>query len=653
MDADVAELVRAERVTEAARLASARGDAKTAAQLFERACDWASASREALRAGDRQRAMELAAESRDAVLCESVAAALEGEPALARTAAARLDARGHHPWAARLLEAAGDAADKRAAAVAWERAGDARRAAELLEGLGDPAAAARVLEAAVRRDATAWPVVVALGALLARFSKYEGAVRALQRVPSEAPERRDALAHLVPALEQLGLTQAATDAAAELAARGGARATADQPPAPAGARPRLFGRYELLEEVASSPSARVLACTDLVMGERVAVKLFAAWESRGRGRDALARFEREVRTMRALDHPNVVPLREFLPEGPAMVLAWMGGGTLERLLAAAGALAPARAAEIAAAVLSALAEAHRRGIVHRDVKPANVLFDDAGGARLGDFGVAHLGDLSTTATAGMFGTMAYMSPEQREGRPAGASTDVFAVGVMLREMLTGERPGVSRAPATTAGPLAAAHPELGAAHDACLARMTATDPADRPDAAEARAAVRALPWPATVEAPRAGPRSERRSSVRPDDERLAPGATPGSWVDAWTGRSIELAPLTEGSLARARAFALAGHPSLQAVLRVDRARGALWLETLTGSADAPRPGFLSTAHRAALGEALDALHEAGGVHGHVDAAHVARDGDRAVLRFAADAAPTATADFDRLALARM
>src|SRR6202040_1575115 len=93
----------------------------------------------------------------------------------------------------------------------------------------------------------------------------------------------------------------------------------------------------------------------------------------------------------------------------------------------------------ACAVLSALGEAHRLGVLHRDVKPANVLFDDAGVARLGDFGVAHLGDLSTTATAGVIGTLAYMSPEQREGRPATAESDVYAVGAILFEMLAGGR----------------------------------------------------------------------------------------------------------------------------------------------------------------------------------------------------------------------
>ena len=139
---------------------------------------------------------------------------------------------------------------------------------------------------------------------------------------------------------------------------------------------RLFGRYEVLREVASSPSARVVECVDTVRTEHVAVKIFAGYDARGAGRDALARFEREVRVLGALDHPNVLPLRDYLPEGPALVLAWMTGGTLDDMLRKEP-IAPARAVEIAVAVLSALGEAHRVGVLHRDVKPANVLFDDA------------------------------------------------------------------------------------------------------------------------------------------------------------------------------------------------------------------------------------------------------------------------------------
>src|SRR6185436_12174263 len=197
---------------------------------------------------------------------------------------------------------------------------------------------------------------------------------------------------------------------------------------------------ESRRDVATTQHARVIEAFDRINGDLVAVKLLAGIHE-GTGRDALLRFEREARALAQLRHPNVVPLRAYHPEGPAIVLAWMSGGSLaDRIQEAALAFAPARAIEIACAVLSALGEAHRLGILHRDVKPSNVLFDDVGATRLSDFGAAHLGDLSSTATAGAIGTFAYMSPEQRLGRPASLTSDLYSAGVLLAELLTGEAP---------------------------------------------------------------------------------------------------------------------------------------------------------------------------------------------------------------------
>jgi serine/threonine-protein kinase len=648
MDPDVARLASEERLLEAAQLAADRGDARTASALYERACEWARAAAEALRAGDAARALDLASQTDDEALSERVLPLVATDAAAVDRLVVRLERRGRSELAARLLEVAGRTAE---AAAAWQRAGNAARAAELLEASGDAAGAVRALETGLKRDRQDWRAAVALGALLARLGKNEAAVRVLQRVPESAPERRDALAPLVEALERLGLASAARDAGDELAALGGPRKEHARATAQAGAPMRvlLFGRYEVAREIASSPSARVLECFDLAAGERVAVKLFAGWDARGAGRDALARFEREARTMRALDHPSIVPLRDVVPEGPALVLAWMNGGTLERMLSATGRLAPARAVEIATSLLSALGDAHRLGILHRDVKPSNVLFDDVGGARLTDFGVAHLGDLSTTATAGVFGTLAYMSPEQREGRPATPRSDLFSVGVMLREMLTGEKPDPAQAsPARPSG----SHRELSAMHDALVDGMTATDPGERPrDAFEARRELGALAWPGAVDAhaPASGPRTERGSSGWPSAARLQPGPE-GVLVDGWTGRAIERVALSDATLARARAFALAEHPALQGVLRVAREDDALWLEAVR--ADRLRRE-LTTAERERLGGAIRALHAAGGVHGCVDREHVVGEGDAILLRFGAPPpAALAPAD-DDLALARL
>src|SRR5206468_5219088 len=136
---------------------------------------------------------------------------------------------------------------------------------------------------------------------------------------------------------------------------------------------------------------------------------------------------------------------------------------------ARGPVAPDRAAEIVARVLQALEAAHRRGIVHRDVKPANVLLDEVGGAYLADFGVAHLGDASSTATAGLLGTLRYMSPEQKMGTPATDRADVYAAGLVLAEMLGAQ---IDRAPIPADVPAEIA---------TLLAELLAEDPARRPD----------------------------------------------------------------------------------------------------------------------------------------------------------------------------
>ena len=648
MDAEVARLAREERLVEAAELASTRGDLATASALFERACDFRRAAEHALRAGDVVRALPLALEGKAHDLAEAALPRLTSDAAGAERVAFHLERRGDHGWAGRLLEAIGKRAE---AAKAYERGGDALASARLHEAAGDIVGAAKALEAQIRRDPGNAAVLVALGSLLQRFGKTDAAVRALQKVPAGSPERRAALSILVEALGRLGLGQARVLAEAELAELGGPLASVADAVEPASVRARLFGRYEIVREVASSPHARVVECIDGVRGEPVAVKIFAGYDARGSGRDALARFEREVVVAGKLDHPNIVPLREYVAEGPALVLAWMGRGTLEQMVAREP-LAPARAVEIAEAVLSALGEAHRLGIVHRDVKPANVLFDEAGVTRLGDFGVAHLSDLSATATAGVIGTLGYMSPEQREGRPATVRSDLFGVGAILWEMLTGQRPEARMAEdeherARPSG----VHRDLDVRHDAAVFSLLSEDPAHRPaDAFVARQMLRALKWPSTIERVSIPPPRPKAPSERPSAIRLLPDVDGGE-IDQWLGRKVTSVPLDAAMLARASLFARADHPALQPVLRVDRHGGAIWLAAPRGaSLTAP----LAPAQIHVLREAIDRLHELGQAHGAVDPAHVFVDElGEVTLAFAPLPGPTATFDLDRLALARL
>jgi serine/threonine-protein kinase len=314
-------------------------------------------------------------------------------------------------------------------------------------------------------------------------------------------------------------------------------------------------------------------------------------------------------------------------------------------------VSPARAVEIACAVLSALAEAHRVGVLHRDVKPSNVLFDAAGAARLADFGVARLDDGSRTATAGAIGTLAYMAPEQRDGRPASTASDVYGAGVLLAELLTGERRLGSSAAEPRARP-SERNPDLGPAHDAIVARLCAEDPDDRPSALEARRALEALGWPDRVAvAPARVEPSEAAAAVRPVTRFEALGG--GRFRDAWLGREVLAIPLDDASLALARALARAGHPALPSILEADLDAGTIWIAAARGPSLTEAPRALSAAEVARLRDAITALHAAGGGHGSLDAAHLHGAAGDLQLAYPALPADARAAERDRAALAAL
>jgi eukaryotic-like serine/threonine-protein kinase len=632
---------------------------------LEEACDFSGAAREALLAGDARRAAHLAALGGDAALAaqaiEAIAAQLSPDEGL--RAARDLAARGFNRQAGALfarLDAHAEAGEALAAA------GEACAAARQLELAGRPADGARALEAALRVRPGDGAARLELGRLLARHGRVEAAVKALQAIDSAAPERAGALPLLRRCLADLGLEEAARTLRDEMRALGlpDEEPTASPPPARVdggGESPLILGRYASAREVAATPHARVVEAVDRITGERVAVKLLAGLGG-PEGRDALFRFEREARALAELRHPNVVPLRAYHPEGPAIVLAWMPGGTLADRLRSGEPMAPARAVEIVCALLSALGEAHRLGILHRDVKPSNVLFDEMGAARLSDFGAAHLGDLSSTATAGAIGTFAYMSPEQRLGRPATIASDLYGAGVLLAELLTGATPGPV---AHRLDPLpSAAHPDLTEAHDQLVARLLREDPGKRPaDAFEARRLLLGARWPERVWE-RARPKEDRPRTDRPsapEGARLAAALGAGDGRDAavrqhdgWLDRDVLVLAGDEATLASARAFARAGHPALPTVLRVDLGEGgAVWVGAPLGRALADDPRGLSPGTLARLGEAIDALHAAGGAHGRIDAEHLYwLDGEVTLAFPRGEPLPGAEAR-DREALARL
>ena len=204
---------------------------------------------------------------------------------------------------------------------------------------------------------------------------------------------------------------------------------------------RLIGRYRIVREIGRGGSSVVYEADDVTVGTPVALKLLVA-SPLGQA-EAKERLRREVEAVRGLRHPGIVGLHDFLEaDGLAfVVMDLIDGEDLARRIAAAGPLEPARAIELALEAASALAAAHRAGILHRDIKPANILLDRAGHAHLADFGAARLdGQASMTRTGSVVGTVAYLAPEVWQGGRADPRADIYALGVTLYEALTGSLP---------------------------------------------------------------------------------------------------------------------------------------------------------------------------------------------------------------------
>lgn len=244
----------------------------------------------------------------------------------------------------------------------------------------------------------------------------------------------------------------------------------------------LGGRYQLDVLIARGGMADVYRATDLRLERPVAVKVV---------RDAreAPRFDAEIRTLSNLRHPGIVSLLDAgtTAEGtPFLVLELRTEPTLEALLAK-GPLAPERVAVIGSRLAEALAYLHAQGVVHRDVKPGNVFVDGDDTVRLTDFGIARVvGAASLTATGFTMGTARYLAPEQLEGRSVTPAVDVYALGLVMVEGLSGE-PAFSGTHAEMASARLVRAPELPPSTPprmrGLLGAMTARDPALRPDAA--------------------------------------------------------------------------------------------------------------------------------------------------------------------------
>jgi eukaryotic-like serine/threonine-protein kinase len=233
------------------------------------------------------------------------------------------------------------------------------------------------------------------------------------------------------------------------------------------------GRYQLLGKIGRGGMGTVYRARDSLVGDVVALKMLEL-EDTQRG-DLLERFRREVRLARRISHPHVARTHDLGEHSGHLFLTmeYVEGEDLQSLLGRERALGAARAARIALAVCEGLGAAHAAGVVHRDLKPANVLVEKGGRVVLTDFGIARaMAGEAASRTQGMVGTPMYMSPEQLSGGVVEARSDLYAAGLLLYEMLTGE------APFTGDSPMAVAFARL---------RQPPPDPAGRPGVPEALA----------------------------------------------------------------------------------------------------------------------------------------------------------------------
>lgn len=203
----------------------------------------------------------------------------------------------------------------------------------------------------------------------------------------------------------------------------------------------LGNRYRLGEKIATGGMGTVYGATDEKLGRAVAIKLLAA----NLADDAkfVERFRREARAAAGLRHPNIANVFDAGDEDDChfIVMELAEGRDLARLLREEGPLSPERCVRIVGQICLALGHAHAAGIVHRDVKPANVIVDDDDVVKVTDFGIAHAADESKlTMTGSVLGTAHYISPEQASGKPLAPSSDIYSLGIVTFETLTGALP---------------------------------------------------------------------------------------------------------------------------------------------------------------------------------------------------------------------
>jgi serine/threonine protein kinase len=264
-------------------------------------------------------------------------------------------------------------------------------------------------------------------------------------------------------------------------------------------RHATIGEFEILTELGRGGMATVYLAHDLQLGRRVAIKVIS--HSIAQQPDVAERFKREARTAGALSHPHIIPIHSVRQEEHLLyfVMKYVPGRSLDSVLAEIVPLPFAIAAAILGEAGTALDFAHRNGVIHRDVKPGNIMLDEEGFTVITDFGIAKAaeGD-GLTQTGTVVGTPAYVSPEACEGKPATAASDQYSLGVVAYQMLSGELPLKADSSMalmyaqihTPPEPLARKRPDLPRDVSTAVMRMLAKNPDDRwPSVKDAVAAI--------------------------------------------------------------------------------------------------------------------------------------------------------------------
>jgi len=270
--------------------------------------------------------------------------------------------------------------------------------------------------------------------------------------------------------------------------------------------PLVAGRYAIERPLGHGGMSTVDLARDIELDRKISLKRLA--ENLARDDELRARFKREARLAARLSHPNVIRIYDVGEDGdgrPFIAMEYVDGETLAALVTRQGPLPPREATELGVQIARALAAAHEAGLVHRDVKPQNLMLRSDGVLKLGDFGIAFgLEGTRLTMTGTVLGTAAYLAPEQARGEEVTAAADVYGAGAVLYELLTGRPPRnvMSLAQLSATGAIPApqdAPPELARIVLRCLA----ADPADRPASAAglARELATTLPEPQTLPLP--------------------------------------------------------------------------------------------------------------------------------------------------------